>query len=105
MTSCTGPVVHLRAPMSDDERVSLVERTALCHPAVRGVRCEISFSGEVHAEVVVWRGAGHDRAVRDLAAALGAVLGGVPVRLSVAAVAYRRRGTVLLSMSGAGPAV
>jgi hypothetical protein len=82
--------------MSEDERLSLVEQTALCHPAVHSV--ELSSEDEIDVEVVVWRGSSPQRAVHDIAAALGAVLPGVPVRLTVSAIAYKRRTTVLLAV-------
>ncbi|ANZ39667.1 hypothetical protein BBK82_30110 [Lentzea guizhouensis] len=98
MSTCTERVVQLRTPMSDDQRLSLAEQAALCHPAVRGAECWMRSGGEVVVEVVVWRGSSAERVRRDLGAALDAVLGGAPVHVDVTAVAYRRRATVLLSV-------
>ncbi|WP_330275334.1 hypothetical protein OG205_06565 [Lentzea sp. NBC_00516] len=80
--------------LHEDERLLLVEQTALCHPAVHSV--ELSSEDGIRVEVVVWRGSSPLRTVHDITAALGAVLPGVPVRLTVSAVAYRRRATTLL---------
>ncbi|SER69302.1 hypothetical protein [Lentzea albida] len=93
MSSCRHRVVQLRTPLSEDERLSLVEQTVLCHPAVHSV--ELFADEEVHAEVVVWRGSSPQRTVRDISAALEAVLGDVAVTLTVVAVAHRRRDRVL----------
>lgn len=99
MSSCSHRVVQLRTPMSEDERLSLVEQTALCHPAVHSV--EVSAGDGISAEVVVWRGSSAQRTARDIAAALDAVLGEVAVHVSVVAVAYVRRSTVLMAMCDA----
>lgn len=82
--------------LPEDEWLSLVEQTALCHPAVHSV--ELSSEDGISVEVVVWRGSSPLRAVHDITAALGAVLPGVPVRLTVSAVAYRRSATTLLAV-------
>ncbi|MFJ5986041.1 hypothetical protein [Lentzea sp. NPDC092896] len=82
--------------LPEDERLSLVEQTALCHPAVHSV--ELSSEDGIRVEVVVWRGSSPLRTVHDIATALGAVLPGVPVRLTVSAVAYKRRATTLLAV-------
>ena len=96
LSSPSHRIVQLRTPMTEDQRLSLVEQTALCHPAVHSV--ELSSDGEIHVEVVVWRGSSPQRAIHDIAAALDAVLPGVPVCVSVSAVAYRRRATTLLAV-------
>ncbi|MFD4636852.1 hypothetical protein ACFWN2_06025 [Lentzea sp. NPDC058436] len=93
MSSCRHRVVQLRTPLSEDERLSLVEQTVLCHPAVHSV--ELSSGDEIHAEVVVWRGSSPQRTLHDITAALDAVLGDVAVSVTVVAVAYRRRERVL----------
>ncbi|GHH27477.1 hypothetical protein [Lentzea cavernae] len=92
MSSCRHRVVQLRTPLSEDERLSLVEQTVLCHPAVHSV--ELSSDGEIRAELVVWRGSS-PRAVQDISLALDAVLGEVAVSVEVVAVAHRRRERVL----------
>ncbi|MGW6447243.1 hypothetical protein [Lentzea sp. NPDC055074] len=96
MSSRSHRVVQLHTPMSEDERLSLVEQTALCHPAVHSV--EVTPGDEISVEVVVWRGSSPQRTARDIAAALGAVLGEVSVHVTVVAVAYMRRSTVLMAM-------
>jgi len=96
LTSPSHRVVQLRTPLTQDERLSVVEQTALCHPAVHSV--ELSSEDEIHVEVVVWRGSSPLRTVHDIAAALGAVLPDVRVRLTVSAVAYKRRTTTLLAV-------
>lgn len=96
LSSPSHEVVQLRTPLTEDRRLSLVEQTALCHPAVHSV--ELSSDAEIHLEVVVWRGSSPQRAVHDIAAALDAVLPGVRVCVSVSAVAYRRRATTLLAV-------
>lgn len=96
MSSCSHRVVQLRTPLSEDERLSIVEQTALCHPAVYGV--ELEAGEEIRAEVVVWRGSSPEHTERDIAAALGAVLPEVLVRVAVTAVAYKRRSTVLFAV-------
>ncbi|HUQ55000.1 hypothetical protein [Lentzea sp.] len=87
-------VVQLRKPLTEDERLSLVEQSVLCHPAVHSV--EIEVDGDIHAEVVLWHRSPREQVVRDLEAALGTMAGGV--RLTVTAVAHRRRGRVLLAL-------
>ncbi|HEX7304642.1 hypothetical protein [Lentzea sp.] len=94
MSSCSSRVVQLRKPLTEDERLSLVEQSVLCHPAVHSVETEVD--GDIHAEVVLWHRSRRDQVVRDLRAALGAVAG--DVRLTVTAVAHRRRGRVLLAL-------
>ncbi|MET9225859.1 hypothetical protein [Lentzea sp. NPDC003310] len=96
LSSRSHRVVQLRTPLSEDERLSLVEQTVLCHPAVQAV--EIEPGAEIRAEVVVWRGSSPQRVVHDIAAALDAVCPDVAVCVSVAGVAYKRRATVLYSV-------
>ena len=99
MSSASDRVVRLHPPISEDALVSIVEQAVLCHPAVQDVECSATPDGGIRAEVVVWRGGAPRRTLRDIGAALGAVLDEVPVRLSVVAVAYRRRSTVLLALT------
>ena len=94
MSSAGHRVVPLRKPLTEDERLSLVEQSVLCHPAVHSVETELD--GDIHAEVVLWHRSPREQVVRDLEKALGTVAGGV--RLTVAAVAHRRRGRVLLAL-------
>ncbi|MFD5827422.1 hypothetical protein [Lentzea sp. NPDC060358] len=94
MSRCTRHVVPLRTTLTEDERLSLVEQSVLCHPAVHSV--ETGIDGDIHAEVVLWHRSPREQVVRDLTAALGAVAG--RVRLTVTAVAHRRRERVLLSL-------
>ncbi|GLY50240.1 hypothetical protein [Lentzea sp. NBRC 102530] len=96
MSSCPSRVVPLRTPLSEDQRLSLVEQTVLCHPAVHSV--ELTSGEEIRAEVVVWRGSSPERTAHDLAAALNAVLTGVSVSVGITAVAYRRRSTTLFAV-------
>ncbi|MFD9701045.1 hypothetical protein [Lentzea sp. NPDC059081] len=94
MSSSSRRVVQLRRPLSEDERLSLVEQAVLCHPAVHSI--ETGVDGDIHAEVVLWHRSPREQVVRDLTAALGAVAG--QVRVTVTAFAHRRRERVLLSL-------
>ncbi|MFD4668178.1 hypothetical protein ACFWNN_00505 [Lentzea sp. NPDC058450] len=96
LSSCPSRVVPLRTPLSEDQRLFLVEQTVLCHPAVHSV--ELTSGEEIRAEVVVWRGSSPERTAHDLDSALYAVLADVPVCVTVTAIAYRRRSTTLLAV-------
>jgi hypothetical protein len=98
LSSAGHRVVPLRKPLTEYERLSLVEQSVLCHPAVHSVETEVGgdIHGDIHAEVVLWHRSPREQVVRDLEKALGAVAGGV--RLTVTAVAHRRRGRVLLAL-------